>query len=134
LSVPQERIDFLREQLEHHIAVHANSICVALMKEQYNEVIKLNINYANQKDLTSFFKHCMKYIFILYRRNYEVVDFIKFKTDFGIDECYKTSTTISLKNERTMTPDGNVLVVFGTLAILGVVLIACLRSPLVIPK
>jgi hypothetical protein len=126
----EKRLEALKDQLKLYISQHANSVNVGrLTKEQYNEVVRLNINHANQDDLSSFLKHCLKYIFVMFR-NYKVVDSGKFEFEFGKDSVFKTFSTFASPNERTMRPDGNVLV-FG-LVVLG--FLAYLHSPFLISK
>jgi hypothetical protein len=125
------RMEELKDKLKLYISQHGDSVRVGrLTEEQYNEVVRLNINHANQDDLSSFLKHCMKYIFIMFR-NYEVVDFGKFELEFGKEGILKTSATFASPNERTMRPDGNVLVFFGSLVALGLgfLTVVYLRSP-----
>jgi hypothetical protein len=114
----QERNQFLKDQLKLYISQHGDTFrVVALTEEQYNEVVRLNMNHANGEDLTSFFKHCMKYIFVLYSRSYEVIDSSKFELEFGTDGRLKTSVSYSANLERTMKPDGNMLV-FGVVIVI----------------
>ena len=123
MAVPQERLDFLRAKLEQYAVENVPSVKLYLTKDQYDEVIRININHANDEDnLLSFYKHCLKYIFILYKQ-YEVLDTVKFETEFGSDGRFKTSTQYYTRNERTWTPDGNIaLVALSVVAIFGLYL------------
>jgi hypothetical protein len=111
----------LRNEFKNWLLTHLPSINLNLTEEQYDEVVRANLNHVNAQDMNSFYKHCVKYMVFFYGRQFDVIDSVEF--EMGLNKLGVTSKWSSRNNrvERTSTVDGNVLAI----VVLGIAVCVC---------
>lgn len=87
--------------------------------EELLKIVELNNNHLQgqitMQSLNSFTKHCLKYIFAIFKKDITVED--KSMLGVSLKKWQLEFITKSVNQQRTIKPDGNVLIISGVILV-----------------